>query len=247
MKITVCETDLELGIIAAKAIAEKIKNAIEKNGEARIILSTGASQFETIEELVKLDIDWSKVTMFHLDEYLNMSETHPASFKKYLKERFLSKVPPLGKVVFVDGEGPVGETLANLSREIRERPIDVAVIGIGENAHIAFNDPPADFDTNEAFKVVVLDEACRHQQFGEGWFPTFDDVPKEAISMTPFQIMESLSIISPVPRAMKADAIAATLGAEDVTPTIPATLLKTHPDFHLILDKMSSAKSGEYI
>ena len=244
MEIIVSENDRELGIAAAKAIAEKLNAAIAAKGEARIIVSTGASQFETIEELVKLDIDWSKVTIFNLDDYINMPESHPASFKRYLKERLLSKIPTPGKVCLVEGEGDIDKNLADLTNEVRKSPVDVAVVGIGENAHIAFNDPPADFDTKEAFMIVKLDEMCRTQQFKEGWFETFDDVPKEAITMTPFQIMESLSIISPVPRAMKADAIAAMLGAESVTPMIPATLLKTHPDVQLFLDKASAAKSN---
>ena len=165
--------------------------------------------------------------------------THIASFRKYLQERFVSKVP-LKEAVFVNGEGDVAANIAALTARIREAPIDVGAIGIGENGHIAFNDPPADFDTQESFKVVTLDARCKRQQVGEGWFATVDDVPKQAISMTVSQIMACESIVSVVPHAVKAEAVRNTL-ERDVTNLVPATIMKTHPDFNLFLDSESAA------
>lgn len=229
----------ELGINAGNFAAQKIKEAIEANGVARIILSTGASQFETIQAMINEDVDWSKVEMFHLDEYVDISEEHPASFRKYLKERFANLVN-LKKAYFVDGNHPE-ETIKYLTEEITKAPIDVALIGIGENAHIAFNDPPADFDTKESYIVVNLDEKCRKQQVGEGWFATVDDVPAQAISMTPYRIMQSKVIISAVPHAVKENAIRMTLESKETTNLIPATLLKEHNDWHLFVDDKSGA------
>lgn len=183
MKICISSTSKMLGQEAAKAAAGYINEAISKKGNARIILSTGASQFDTLSELVKMVIDWSKVEMFHLDEYIGLAQTHKASFRKYLKERFIDIVNP--KATFlVDGEGNIEENINYLTKEIRKAPIDVALIGIGQNAHIAFNDPPADFDTKEAFHIVHLDDRCKMQQVSEGWFTTMEDVPEKAISMT---------------------------------------------------------------
>ena len=220
-------------------IAQKLNEAIEKKGKARIILSTGASQFETIKYLVEKNVDWEKVTMFHLDEYLELPETHKASFRRYLKERFTSKVPV--KVHFVNTEGDVEENLKELTSEIRKDIIDIGVIGIGENGHIAFNDPPADFETREAYRIVELEERCRKQQLNEGWFPTLDDVPFIAVSMTPYQIMQCETIVSSVPGERKAEAVRNTLKSDEVTNMVPATLLKTHKDWHLFLDKESSS------
>lgn len=241
MKIVVSENKAELGRNAAKFIAGKINQAISEKGEARIVLSTGASQFETLEALVKEDVDWSKVTMFHLDEYVALPITHVASFRKYLHERFVDIVHP-GAAYFVDGEGDVEANIAELTALLREKPIDIGVIGIGENAHIAFNDPPADFETEEAYIVVNLDERCKMQQVGEGWFATVDDVPKQAISMTCYQMMQCDCVVSPVPKAVKADAVYKVLSSDKVDPMVPGTLLKTHADFHLFVDKDSAAK-----
>ena len=244
MKLYIAQTKEDLGKAAAKKIAERLTQAIAEKGEARIVLSTGMSQFETFEALLQEDVAWEKVTMFHLDEYVALPESHIASFRKYLKERFVSKVN-LKEAVFVDGEGDVEENIRMLTRRIREQEVDVGVIGIGENAHIAFNDPPADFESEEAYWVVTLDEKCRKQQVGEGWFAGVEDVPKQAISMTPYQIMQCKCIISPVPRPVKEWAVAAVLKAEIVDPMVPATLLKTHEDFHLFVDRDSVGGCSE--
>ena len=234
MRITISSTADGLGLKASDKAAELIRDAIADHGTARIVLSTGESQFETLRYLVKQDIDWLKVEMFHLDEYVGLPQTHPASFRKYLKERF---VEPTGvtKVHFVDG---TPEGIALLTEEIRSQPIDVGLIGIGRNSHIAFNDPPADFETHEAYLVVNLDETCRNQQVAEGWYATVDDVPKQAISMSVWQIMQCRHIISAVPHREKAWAVAKTLSSE-LTPSVPATMLKTHDDFNLFLDAAS--------
>ncbi len=237
--INVLKNSEELGKAAAKYCAEILNKAITENGEARLILSTGASQFDTLKHLVKMDIDWSKVEMFHLDEYIGIDESHPASFRKYLKERFTNLVS-LKKAHFVKGEGDVEKNIRTLSEEIRKKPIDLALIGIGENAHIAFNDPPADFDTKEAFIIVDLDERCKKQQVGEGWFATIEDVPKQAITMTCYQIMQSRTIVSCVPYKVKAEAVKLTLES-DVTNQIPATLLKTHNNWTLFIDEDSAS------
>lgn len=237
--ISISNDACTLGLRAAQKTASLIAQAIEERGEARIILSTGMSQFETLAELVKLDVEWSKVTMFHLDEYVGLPETHVASFRKYLKERFTGIVNPKA-AYFVDGEGDVAANIARLSAALNERPVDVGLIGIGENGHIAFNDPPADFETSEAYKVVDLDLRCRMQQVGEGWFASVDDVPRQAITMCPRQIMSCRHVISAVPHKVKAQAVYDTV-TKPVSPTIPATLLKTHPDWNLFLDADSAS------
>lgn len=240
MRIVISRTADELGKRAADAAEIIIKDAISKNGEARIILSTGASQFETLKYLTEKDIDWSKVTMFHLDEYVNLPETHPASFRKYLKERFVAKTN-VGKAHFVDG---TKENIAFLTEEIRKSPVDLGIVGIGVNGHIAFNDPPADFETKEAYIIVDLDETCRNQQVGEGWFKTFDDVPKQAVSMTVYQIIQCKNIVTAVPHAEKAWAIENTLKGE-LSNTVPATMLKMHDNWQLFTDANSHKDAKE--
>ena len=239
MKITIFENTVELGKTAAKYCAAIINESIACKGKARIALSTGASQFETIKALTETDIDWSKVEMFHLDEYIGLPESHPASFRKYLKERFLSNVN-IKQAYLVDGEDDPEKVISYLTTEIRKEPIDLGVIGIGENAHVAFNDPPADFETKDAYIRVTLDDLCKQQQVREGWFPTIDDVPKQAISMTVYQIMQCQHIVSCVPYAVKAKAIRDTLENE-LTNMVPATMLKKHPDCTLFLDHDSAS------
>ena len=239
MEIRICKNSEELGKSAAKQVAQILKDCIAEKGSARIVLSTGASQFDTIKALVEEPgIKWECVEMFHLDEYVDLPVTHVASFRKYLQERFVDKVGTLKAVHFVDG---TKECIAKLTEEIRKSPIDVGLIGIGENGHIAFNDPPADFHTKEAYIIVNLDERCKKQQMGEGWFATIDDVPKQAVSMTTYQIMQCQRIISCVPYKVKAEAVENTLKSKEVTNMIPATLLKTHPDFILYVDEDSAA------
>jgi glucosamine-6-phosphate deaminase len=239
MEIIISATKQELGKQAAQKGAELIRKAIAERGEASIIVATGASQFEMLSELVKENIDWSVVTGFHLDEYIGIDETHPASFRKYLKERFVSLVP-LKEFHYVNGNGAEKEC-KRLGEIISRRPIDVAFVGIGENGHLAFNDPPADFETEEPYLVVNLDENCRKQQLGEGWFATFDDVPEQAISMSIRQIMKSKHIICSVPDERKADAVRNTIVC-DITPMVPASVLQEHASMWLFLDSASASK-----
>ncbi len=222
---------------AAHHAASLLNGAILARGAANLILATGASQFEMLSHLVTLDVDWSKVTAFHLDEYIGLPLAHPASFRRYLQERFVEKVPSLRKFHYVNGEAP--DPLAEcqrLGRLIRSLPVDLACIGIGENGHLAFNDPPADFDTSEPYIIVDLDEACRRQQVGEGWFPDFASVPRQAISMSIRQIMQSESIVCTVPDVRKAAAVKQTVETQ-VTNRVPATILQTHPRCWLFLDQ----------
>ncbi len=240
MEIIISESKQELGEKAAQRGAGFICRAIAQRGEANIILATGASQFEMLAELVQQDIDWKAVTAFHLDEYIGISENHPASFRKYLKERFAALVP-LKKFNYVNGSADPNKECARLGKLISKCPIDVAFIGIGENGHLAFNDPPADFETEEPYLVVNLDEECRRQQLGEGWFPTPGDVPRQAISMSIRQIMKSKAIICTVPDERKANAVFNTLYGE-ISPAIPASILRNHSETILFLDTKAASK-----
>ena len=237
MRVFVSKDQYTLGEAAAKFVAKELKRIIAEKGEARIILSTGASQFDTLKSLITKDVDWTKVEMFHLDEYVNLPETHIASFRKYLKERFINLIP-LKAAYLVDG---TPENIEFLTKKIREKEVDIGLIGIGENAHIAFNDPPANFYTTEAYHIVNLNDTCKKQQVREGWFPTVDDVPKQACSMTVYQILRCKQIVSCVPSACKADAIQKTLETAEVTNLIPATIMKQHPDFVVFADRDSFA------
>jgi len=196
MNINIYSSKQIMGEAAAQKAAEILKDAINNKGEANFVIATGASQFEFLENLIKIkSIDWSKTTMFHLDEYVGLPEDHPASFRKYLKDRFISKVNP-GHFYFVQGDAlDPKQECERLNQIISQKEIDVSFVGIGENGHLAFNDPPADFGTEKPYIVVQLDEVCRKQQLGEGWFKSLDDVPKRAISMSVKQIIKSKNII----------------------------------------------------
>ena len=239
MHTNILKNSIELGQEAARYSADIINDAIDKNGKARIILSTGASQFDTLKALIKEDIDWEKVEMFHLDEYINLPVSHPASFRKYLKERFIDKTN-IKDYHLVNGEGDIKEIIEKLTIELRREPIDLGLIGIGQNAHIAFNDPPADFGTEEAYIVVNLNDTCKRQQVSEGWFASIDDVPDQAISMTVYQIMQCKHIVSCVPSKAKAKAIS-DMFKNPVTNQVPATMLKMHQDVELFLDSDSAS------
>jgi len=243
MDVIVSDTREACGQAAAARAAQAIRNAIDARGAAAIILATGASQFDMLAALVRADgIAWPTVTCFHLDEYLGLPATHPASFRGYLKERFVDQLPePPAAFHFVDGEAPdAAAECRRLGDLIREHTIDAAMVGIGENGHLAFNDPPADVETTEPYLVVDLDEACRRQQLGEGWFETLDDVPRRAISMSVRQIMASKAIVCTVPDARKADAVAKTVEGP-VTPEVPASILQEHPAATLYLDQGSAS------
>ena len=237
MEKFIYKTKQEMGAAAAAAAAQAIKKAIEEHGRANIILATGASQFEMLKNLVEAEtVDFSKVTMFHLDEYIAMGADHPASFRKFLKERFVEKVPVLKAVHFIAGDtGNPQQECQRVGSLITEHPIDAAMVGIGENGHLAFNDPPADFDTEEPYLVVELDEKCRKQQLGEGWFETLEQVPRQAISMSIRQIVKSACLIVTVPDERKAEAVKNALEGK-VTPMCPASILQQHGNCKIFLD-----------
>ena len=240
MNTKIFDNKILLGQAAAEQAANAIRQALAAKGHARIIAATGASQFEFLEALTQApDIDWTKVEMFHLDEYVGMSIAHPASFRKYLLERFIQ---PTGLTNYhlLDGEADLHEVCANANAAIAAAPIDVAFVGIGENGHLAFNDPPADFAIETPYIIVNLDEACRRQQFGEGWFPTLDDVPQQAISMSIQQILTAREIVCVVPDARKAQAVKLCLEGE-ISPLAPASILRTHLNVTVYLDQDSAA------
>ena len=245
MKIEIKNDPLSLGQAAGRHAGEVIRRALREKGQANIILATGTSQFETLNQLLREDgIDWAQVVMFHLDEYIGLPDTHPASFRKYLRERFLAKVPSLKAAHLINGEtNPQAECIW-LGDLIAQFPIDVALVGIGENGHLAFNDPPADFDTDEPYIVVELDHACRQQQFKEGWFKTVDDVPKQAISMSVRQILKAKTIICSVPDDRKAQAVKNCV-ENPVSNIFPASILQTHRDCILYLDKASANRLSQ--
>jgi glucosamine-6-phosphate deaminase len=241
MKIHICDSKLELGRAAADEAAEIIRRAAERRGRAVVVAATGASQFSFLDALVKvLDIDWSAVTFFHLDEYVGLPDTHPASFRRYLKERILEHVQP--RVFhFINGDNPDSvDECRRLAGLIGSEQIDVAFVGIGENGHLAFNDPPADFETEEPYLVVELDEACRRQQVGEGWFAGLDEVPLRAISMSIRQIMKAERVLCVVPDKRKAQAVADCFN-NPPNPMHPASILQTHAGATLYLDQESAS------
>jgi len=241
MTINISSTPIELGQKAGTIGAQLIREAIQSQGFANIILATGTSQFETLNQLLaEKDIDWSKVTVFHLDEYLGLPITHPASFRKYLLERFFNHVAELKAYHLIDGENNPEKECERLAKLIQNHAIDLAFVGIGENGHLAFNDPPADFETEKPYLVVKLDHACRRQQFGEGWFPNLEAVPTQAISMSIRQILKSNSIICSVPDRRKAQAVKDCLGGE-VSNLHPASILQSHPDCYIFLDQAASS------
>ena len=247
MNLIIKDDTSQLGEAAGSLAIEWIQLAIERKGEAIIILATGTSQFETLKVLTKGNIDWSRVVMFHLDEYIGLPESSPASFRRYLKERFIQVVSPLKNVYLINGETDPLEECRRLGEIIKDISIDLALIGIGENSHIGFNDPPADFTTREPFIVVNLDEQCRRQQFSEGWYHTLEAVPATAITMSVYQIMKSEKIICSVPDSRKAAALRDSF-ENGVSPIFPASILQQHPHCVCFLDRNSSAllsKRGE--
>jgi glucosamine-6-phosphate deaminase len=241
MDIRVCDTKAAMGEAAALQAAAALREAIARQGTAYVVAATGASQFEFLERLVAAPgIDWTRTVFFHLDEYVGLPDTHPASFRKYLRERIVDRVRP-GTFHLIEGDAadPAAEA-RRVGDLIARQPIDVAFVGIGENGHLAFNDPPADFETTAPYLVVELDEACRRQQLGEGWFPSLADVPRRAISMSIRQVMASREIVCVVPDARKAQAVKDCLEGE-VTPRHPASILQRHPRATVYLDPPSAS------
>jgi len=236
MQVGVFPTKMEMARASATKAADLLKDAIARRGRATFVAATGSSQLEFLHALTSTGgIDWSSTTMFHLDEYIGLPETHPAAFRRYLKEHIVDRVHP-GTVHLIQGDArdPRSEC-ERLERLIGGHEVDVAFVGVGENGHLAFNDPPADFEVEDAYILVELDEACRRQQVGEGWFASLGDVPHRAISMSVKQIMRSRAIICTVPDRRKAQAVHDCFHG-GVTPSHPASVLSRHPGTQLFLD-----------
>ena len=243
MTVYVSRDSEEMARAAAADAAAALRQAVDVRGEARLIVATGASQFGFLQALTQAPgIAWPRVTAFHLDEYVGLPVTHRASFRAYLRQRFAGALPaPLCAFVEVDGEAAdLAAECDRLKRLIDAAPIDVACVGIGENGHLAFNDPPADFEAEAAYLVVALDEACRRQQVGEGWFASLDEVPSQALSMSIPQIMKSRHIVCTVPDARKAEAVKGAVEGP-VSPLCPASVLQRHPACALYLDRASAS------
>ena len=239
MRIDISPTSLE----AADKSAAAIQSAIEARGQAAVILATGASQFDLLDALVKKpDIDWSRVTIFHLDEYIGIDASHPASFVRYLKERFLRRISSVADFISINGSASdIDLEIKRISDAIGRVAIDVALVGVGENGHLAFNDPPADFDTHAPYMRVSLDKKCRMQQANEGWFPSFESVPAHAISMSINQIMKSNTIICTVPDERKSEAVKVVLEGE-ISNLCPASILQSHKNTFFYLDMAAASK-----
>ncbi len=242
MRLNISDTTDLMARAAATRAAQILRDAVARRGTATFVAATGASQFGFLNHLVAApDLPWASMTMFHLDEYIGLPADHPASFRRYLCERLTSRVP-IGTMHFIRGDAEnLDEELERLNSLIGQATIDVAFVGIGENGHLAFNDPPADFAVETPYILVSLDEACRRQQFGEGWFPTFEDVPARAISMSIRQIMKARQILCTVPERRKSQAVKACL-EEAVGPMVPASILRTHPDCFLFLDREAASQ-----
>ncbi len=240
MRLSIHDDKKMLGEAAAREGADAIGAAIGTKGSAAIVLATGVSQFEMLDVLVHEQIDWTRVSAFHLDEYIGLGTDHPASFRRYLEERFVRHVKGLREFVAIDGKADPKAELIRLNRRIAGETIDVCFAGIGENGHLAFNDPPADFETDESFILVELDDVCRRQQMGEGWFETFDDVPSHAISMSILQMMASEKLILSVSDTRKAKAVLDAVEGP-ITNIHPASIIQEHGDCSLHLDPVAAA------
>ena len=240
MDIRIMQTAKEAGLLAGKKAAELLTQAVLEKGEARFMSATGQSQLPFYEGLLSQNVPWDKIEIFHLDEYCNLPDTHPASFKKYIQERFISYINPQN-VHYINGTADLDKTLHLLNSEATKKPIDVGMIGFGENAHIAFNDPPADFNCPDAYHVVTLDSKCKQQQVNEGWFSSINEVPQKAISASVPFIQSFQNIVSLIPYKVKAPAVKAVLESSEPTSMIPGTALLSHPSWFIYLDHESSS------
>ena len=240
MILKVFEDKHSLSEAAAEQASAAMRRAILGRGCARIIVATGASQLDFLDALAGAKtIDWRQVEMFHLDEYVGLPISHPASFRKYLLERLIRKVG-IRKYHLLDGDGDTSHVVGSVGKALREAPVDVAFAGIGENGHLAFNDPPADFETEDPYLIVDLDEACVRQQVGEGWFANISEVPRQAISMSVRQLLKAREIICVVPDERKAPAVKLCFEGE-INPMAPASILRTHPAATIYLDRESAS------
>ena len=240
LRVDVSPTATEMGVRAAAVVAGKLQKAVEERGAANLILGTGASQYPLHDALLRLDVEWAKINLYHLDEYIGISDDHPASFRKFLRERIAATIKPQS-VHYLAGDCPnIDVEIDRYAQLLRANPVDVACIGIGENGHIAFNDPGvADFNDPEYLKVVELDDACRRQQVGEGWFPSLPDVPGKAVTLTVPAIMSCRFLCCTVPDERKSEAVYNAL-THDISTSCPASVLRTHCDAVLFLDRFAA-------
>jgi len=242
LKIEIFEKKEAMGQDAASFVAEKLVQAIKDKGFANLILGTGASQYPLLESLLKKELDWTKINLFHLDEYIGLSDQHPASFRKFLKERVADKVNPKNVYYLKGDAADINAEIRIYEKLLKDNHIDVACIGIGENGHIAFNDPSvANFNDPEYLKVVELDTACRKQQVGEGWFPSIKHVPAQAVTLTITAIMNCKVLCCTVPDERKSEAVYNTLSGE-ISTSCPASILRTHEFAVLFLDSFAAKK-----
>ena len=240
MVIRVCKEKREMAEAAANHASTILRQSIQRNGKARLIAATGAAQFDFLEVLTQLpDIQWERVEMFHLDEYIGIPESHPASFCRFLRERLINKTG-IRNYHLLSGERDPNEVIRVVGREICSAPVDIAFVGVGENGHLAFNDPPADFKTEDPYIIVELDDACRRQQLGEGWFASLEEVPRRAMSMGVRQVLKTKEIICFVPDKRKANAVKACFDG-DITPMAPASILRNHSRTTVYLDTDSAS------
>src|SRR4051794_18502690 len=240
MQIKVFENRRILADTAATQAATAIRRAIAERGRARIVAATAASQLEFLDALTRaMDIDWQKVEVFHLDEYVGLPVTHPGSFRHMLLEQLINKTG-VSKYHLLDGDGDLKQVLSRVGSAIASAPIDIGFLGVGENGHLAFNDPPANFETEDPYLVVELDEACRRQQVGEAWFADITQVPTHALSMSVRQVLKAKELLAVVPDSRKAVAIKACFDG-DISPLAPASILRTHPNVTIYLDTHSAA------
>ncbi|MDQ2711072.1 MAG: glucosamine-6-phosphate deaminase [Acidobacteriota bacterium] len=238
--VRILQTSDELAQSAAHHAAESLRALLERQGSVRLLAATGASQLAFLDALTaSRDLDWQRVELFHLDEYVGLGVDHPASFARYIKEKIVDRTG-IVRYHLLDGERDPHASVTETGREIVSKPVDLALVGIGENGHLAFNDPPADFETEDPYLIVELDELCRHQQVGEGWFASIEDVPKRAITISVKQLMQAREIVCIVPDRRKAMAVRACLDGP-VSPLAPASLLRLHPNTTIYLDRHSSA------
>lgn len=247
MQLHIHPDEHKLGQTAGKEAAALLRTIIASRDAANLVIATGTSQFGILETLVSAPgIAWEKVTLFHLDEYVGISATHKASFRRYIQDRFISKVGKLAQTFLINGETILSDECRRLSQAISDHPTDLALVGIGENGHLAFNDPPANFETETPYIMVDLDDACRRQQLGEGWFKSLHEVPLKAISMSVQQIMKSRHIICSVPGQRKAKAVHDAF-VNEITNRCPASILRKHSDCHIHLDAQSASMLPDHI
>ena len=241
MQVCVYGTNDELGVAAADDLVRILVDAIAERGEAAIIVATGNSQLSFMKALrAREEIDWSKVHVFHMDEYLGIPANHPASFRRYIREK-LTDIVDARAFFGVEGDAPdVEAEMARYAALLHQYEPVACVLGIGENGHLAFNDPPADFQHPEPIQVVTLAESARLQQVGEGHFASLEEVPEQAITLTIPTLLKPPSVLAVVPEARKASAVQAALEGP-ITPDCPASILRTHGHVTLYLDTESAA------